>query len=324
MTSQGESGLVERVCFAILDRPVCVWGVRAAEVNARFLDSVDPGFFMHEAEVHGKALREATEDRERQTHAMALRLSYGMALETLFAFLAASAQAPHCMFAWLSLYRNDELRDLVRRIIAGEDVLAFEPYRPLTWRGLASEMLRPLEGEDQEKYNWAVGRFTEAWELFAADFLNESRSKEYNSIKHGIRSQPGSFSVRAEAEGQTLLESESVFGHRLVFAQPKANRRMQYDVVSVFMTLEPQKCIAALSLISVSIHNLLVNAFARSGHAKRPLQLIYPDTDHRFDMLKEETAPIRSFTYSSRFELHDPTAYPSREEILAVYEDPSR
>src|SRR5512133_3972936 len=126
--------------FAIDERGVCVWGADYNE-NSRFLDGVCPDFFMYEAGVHQRALHEAGDDKQAAMHAaLALRLSYGMALESLFAFLCAAVQAPHCMFGWLSNYKSSELQNLVGRIAKEGPILANKVFRasPVNWASIAS------------------------------------------------------------------------------------------------------------------------------------------------------------------------------------------
>jgi hypothetical protein len=121
---------LESVRFAVLERPICVWDPHLRLLNQRFLAGLDPDFFLHHC------LRAEPAESDQRTalrDAITLRIALGMALESLFALLGATIQAPDCVFGWLSQYRNDELVELVRRIGARQPVLALPPFKPATW-----------------------------------------------------------------------------------------------------------------------------------------------------------------------------------------------
>src|SRR6266498_3066579 len=88
--------------FAVDVRPVCVWVRDATERNQEFLRRLDPTYFEYIAHVHADHL---TAD-QKLLAALTLRTAYSQALETLFAFLCATAQAPGCAYGWLTQYRN--------------------------------------------------------------------------------------------------------------------------------------------------------------------------------------------------------------------------
>jgi hypothetical protein len=110
-------------CFAIDETPYCVWDWDVAGQNLRFLESLDPGYFEHLAKIHGELL----EGEEKQYAATALRAAYSHGLETLFALLGATVQAPDCAVGWLLKYQNRELNEVVRKIHNRQSILSKLP-----------------------------------------------------------------------------------------------------------------------------------------------------------------------------------------------------
>jgi hypothetical protein len=120
MAEPDEPGL-EFSRFAINDRPFCVWDDAPRVKNLRFLQQLQPEFFTYVAVQHAARL-----DTESDRHfaAAALRVTYGYALETLFALLCAAVQAPDCPLAYVTLYRDLDLVSVVRKISAHQPVLS--------------------------------------------------------------------------------------------------------------------------------------------------------------------------------------------------------
>jgi len=85
--------------FFIDERPLCIWDYDLPACNRSFLKGIDPKYFDHlvstnEAELDGN---------NNQYAATLLRTAYTHALETLFALLGASVQAPNAMAAWMTM-----------------------------------------------------------------------------------------------------------------------------------------------------------------------------------------------------------------------------
>ena len=72
---------IQNVSFLVDETPCCLWDTDIRQRNLDFLDSIDPGYFEHIADLHGESL----EGDEKQYAATALRVAYFQGLETLFA-----------------------------------------------------------------------------------------------------------------------------------------------------------------------------------------------------------------------------------------------
>jgi hypothetical protein len=63
-------------------------------------------------------------DRDSQHAALALRAAYSQALETLFALIFAAVQARWCIPAWVNAYKNEELRNLVKKVQEEQPIIS--------------------------------------------------------------------------------------------------------------------------------------------------------------------------------------------------------
>ncbi|HKY40158.1 MAG TPA: hypothetical protein VJN18_29685 [Polyangiaceae bacterium] len=308
---------VDRVRFAIVDRPMCVMGIRLDEENLRFLRGLDPEFFLYQAAAHQHPDASGSEATRA---ALALRINYGMAVEALFGILGAVVQAPDCVFGWLSAYKNDELRELVRRISAAEAIKTLPPFRPATWLDISAALLEPLRAQSVERHQKVSELFARSWRLFAGELLNEQAGREYNSLKHGFRVQPGSVAIDISHEGNSLVRSESAFAHSFPYLKRSAARKNHYDVSHATRALEPAFFSAALSIIALSIGNAIAFARARPDAPGAKIAVHIPEHLELFDELWKERAPIAAMTYGGSVTVPE-NEYWSDAEILSVYED---
>lgn len=309
--------------FPVQDRGVCVWGAEP-EDNAQFLDGVSPDFFIYEASTHQRALREAGDDTQSATYAaLALRLSYGMALESLFAFLCAAVQAPHCVFGWISEYKNHELAEVVRRISTGEgQVLAVKPFRssPLSWESIASTVFRPTESKQPELFAERVALHSRAWRTLAADFLSDDRQREYNAIKHGFRTQSGAMQLEISdpETSESLFAFESQQSHN--FAYLKKKRKCHYDVRHLAVVLEPDHCVAGLAIVALSLHNLIGWLRWTLGYTKSLRVRTLTNFEDILAGLTEGRASVGTFSYGIDTQIAE-NEYVSENEILSHFRD---
>lgn len=175
-------------CHVIVGkRPLSVWDVDLGYKNQRFLSSIDPDYFNYLSQIHSQPAndQELLTDKQSQHSALALRTAYSQALETLFALLFASIQAPHCIPAWISNYKNHELVELIEKIQNNKPIDSVLDSETPTWPDIYDTLFN-LKENDNGIFTARSG-FTKTWSCFASDFLNESFSREYNSIKHGLR-----------------------------------------------------------------------------------------------------------------------------------------
>jgi hypothetical protein len=203
---------LEHRVFVVDESPYCLWGwgdLRA--LNLAFLEGIEPTYFQYLAEVH---TRDTTREEEQKA-AIALRTAYSQGLETLFALLGATVQAPGCAIGWVTKYTNRDLDNLVRKIHERKPILSIFRASALSWDTIAETIHSQLALEDKEKEAKIKAGYGRLWMRHAHDFIDRTNSQEYNSIKHGFRVKPGGFwmsigaeekpGVRAPKEKMTLL-----------------------------------------------------------------------------------------------------------------------
>ena len=170
--------------FAVGDRPYCLWGPNIEEENRNFIQNIDHEYYMYLARTHSGELK--GEDKHRA--AMALRTGYHHGLETLLTFLCATLQAPHSIVAWVPNCSTSQLVHLVAGLRDHFNKPPMpNPYgiqRP-SFNAIAKEIFQHSIMPDEAKEN-AIRNFGQAWRRFAKEYLDTTRTLEYNSIKHGF------------------------------------------------------------------------------------------------------------------------------------------
>ena len=194
--------------FAVGADPYCVWDWNLHERNIEYLESLDPDYFDYVGRVNSPQLDSEHAD-ERRRAATAIRTAYHHGLESFFALLFATLQAPWCVVGWMQVYSPAGLREMVRAAVPSlwgkgerrDQVLAFrekllpflwpQPRSFVRWEGISRAIL-PLNTDEEEAAK-IQGLFGELWHELAKDLVNDAFVSEYNSIKHGLRTGAGGF-----------------------------------------------------------------------------------------------------------------------------------
>lgn len=249
--------------FVIDEKPYCLWDAENKHINLDTIKRIDPKYFSAMAEIFKPLL----ESDQKQYVSIALRTFYSHALETLFALICATIQAPHCVVGWLLKYQNRDLFSLVRKIHSVEPILTIPQLkieRPKNWNNIAKVIFSPIKTDEVEK-NKIIESFGELWSHFAFDFLNQLASEEYNSIKHGLRLHMSGFYFAMgiqKHKGEIVpsdrmnLVSQSDFGSSF-FTIEKMKKANNIIVHHKSINWHPDNFINALILISISIQNIL-------------------------------------------------------------------
>jgi hypothetical protein len=252
--------------FIVGERPLCVWGLDIKSDALEFLDNLDATYFEYIANSH---IQNITEDKpyekESQFAALAIRMAYSQALETLFALLCAAIQAPYCIHAWIDNYQSQELYTLVRKIHNWEPVETMLSVKRVTWQTISETIFESLVLEDKEKETEIKQDFENLWSRFASQFLDNNFSLEYNSIKHGLRVRPGGFyfaigmeekaGVAASKEKMQML-GKSDFGSYFLASKRISESNQHIEMRRYHRNWSPEDLFWGLHLISLSITNI--------------------------------------------------------------------
>jgi hypothetical protein len=330
-TSAAEEHIVEiqYANFMVADRPYCLWDYDIS-LTRRFLEGIDPKYFEYVADTH---LDEAVDNQSMQA-SLAIRTAYSQALETLFAFIGATLQAPHCVPAWLALYTNRDLRDIVGWITDRKPLPSVLDSKTLSWQLVSEFVHTNLVLDDAEEQERIKAGYAKLWARFASDFLNTGFTNEYNSIKHGLRVKPGGSYVAFRREDEPgkpsptesrTLAGKSEYGSSYYVFEKLLDKTFHIRLVQHFHLWHPEDFAYGLILISMSIQNVI--------SALRILNAV-PADEVRFTWLTEEETlqepwkraikqGVKSWSVSRRSipdELIKPYSK-EREEIRSLYLD---
>lgn len=313
---------METVMFAVNERGCAFSDWELRNKNIEFLEGIDPGYYSFIASTSLEKLK----SEDKHYAALSLRISYYQGLETLFALIAATVQAPKCPLGWMLAYENYELKDVVRKISSENDIYTRLRLDYISWERLAFLIHSHVNVEENEKKSIS-GKFGFAWKGLASDFLDTNHEAEYNSAKHGLRVRSGGFSLsfgKAEVWGvsaplekmECLGGSEhgtSFFVKAKIFERDKVNFKLN----RISLNWHPQNLLYGLELIAASINNVV--AFLKLLNGAEPAQCSFLRLDDDcFDKPWEmDVGPI---SWSCNKTLEPRHVHPfSKQEIVDSY-----
>lgn len=322
-TPESPSRRLEFVRFVVDDRPYACWEWNLRERNLEFLRGIDPSYYTYVAAANSEHLED--EEHGRQA-ALAIRVAYAQALETLFALLGAMVQAPECVFGWLLAYRNVELESLVRKLSRREAVLNRLNIEP-TWESLSSAV-HQFSDYDDEKKDWIATGYARAWARFAGEFLNEKASAEYNSIKHGLRTRVGGFQLSYGIEkvyGKAVPPEEmkslggSKYGTSFYTIEKLGEGRTNFRARRVARNWIPDNMAEGLHLLAWSIGNVVCALRIVNGEKPGGCRFHNPNSPEMFDVPWRLSPGVTDCSFDS--ELSPEQVEPrSKQEILDSYD----
>ena len=301
----------------------CFWDFDPRAQNLEFLNKIDPQYFHHIADLHGEALK----GDNRQYSAAALRVAYAQGLETLFALLCATAQAPEFVLGWLLAYKHNELDSIVGKISNHQPILSTSLRRPVTWDVLAEIVFSRMPAGDDERAARVKGDFAKLWRRFASDYLNKNRQSEYNSVKHGLRAKLGGFHFALGVEGapgvlappeRMRMLANSEFGSSFFVAERlDLNDGRNFFLRHQSLNWIPESSIAGLRLISTSIANVITFLKAHNGATGDP-HYLWHDDESAYGEPWKESAGLTDLAMKSPIQGQGITLL-TKEQILSVY-----
>lgn len=299
-----------------------LWDADIARHNQSWLRSFDPEHFEYLADVHARRLK----SRRAQHAAVALRASYGLALETLFALIGARVQAPRCVFAWLDLYKHKDVCDVLDHINGRRDVPTL--FRgPLTWATFSTYVHRGLSLKDEKRAAEIKEGFARLWQSVSAEFLDGGLYKEYNAAKHGLRLNAGGFSFsigRQDGPGipappeRMMRVAASEFGGRFLFTEAIGQHRRDRKVALQLRNWDIAAIASRLRLISMSMNNVVTALRTFNGEDPRTLRFVWPRDHGDFEAARSRPITLQHVTHRSGILEADiePT---TEEEVRKMY-----
>lgn len=314
--------------FVVNDKPFCLWDTDIQSLTLEFLESIDPTYYEFIADSH---LEAAIEEKSKFA-SLVIRTAYSQGLETLFALIAATAQAPHCVPAWINSYQNKDLYSVVEKISNNQPLLSALKEEHLSWPKLSEIILSGFQIEDKEKEASIKDGFGKLWTRFAKDFLDQGFSGEYNSIKHGLRIRPGGFhlsigvedkpGVPAPKERMQLMGS-SEFGSSYFVSEKMVDKSYHVRLRRRHRNWDPEDFSWGLHLISMSLSNIISFLRMLNGVSPEEVRFQWPSDMSAFSepwkrSLKIGVTSMTGFQKLVPDELIEPF---SRQSILTEYRE---
>lgn len=290
---------MKAAAFVVGDEPYLLWDEDVPERARDFLSGFDPDYFSY---VIGANTN--TGDDERSSVAIRLALHHGT--ETLFSLVGALLQAPDCPYAWIARCSTPELRQVVKRISAGDTTLISKFKLPsVGWDSVAALVLETLE-PGTERQARLIQCFSGLWRRVAAEHLSDSLADEYNALKHGFRTRSGGFKLQfgpasktdeRPPESEMHLLGESKFGAMFYKVERLAGgggRHLWSRRVATNWSL--QRDVLLLQLIQLSIHNVVTRLKMANGFPKEECHFKTIDTEDDYFFPWKHSPGVTSLT----------------------------
>ena len=308
--------------FVVDETPYCLWDWDLKRETLVYLDSLDPTYFA----AVGLLLAPGLELPQKNQAALGIRLAYFQALESFFALLAATVQAPHAPLGWLVKYKNIELRSLIEKIESGQPVKTRLTARA-TWEEL-SAAINGFQLDDPHREDEIRQGFARVWGRCAREFVSDRAGSEYNSIKHGLRVHSSGFSVSVGIEKKPGVPAPkekmteigaSEFGSTNYWGEPVGKGRLNIRTRSVSRPWDPYALVVRLQLLAMSINNVIGSLRILSGRPPTEVRFEWPSELETFDRPWEPSASIGDLQINSSIAPDDISPM-SREGVLDSYE----
>lgn len=300
------------------ERPQCYWDLDINTQVTTFLNNMDPNYFESMANVFYPHILDPGEEEtlpikhklmsklirhfrksgylpevDPQHAALALRLIYSQALETMFALICGSVQAPRCIHAWMLKYWPSEVRELLEKINDGKSFPWQLTVKTPSWYAISNFIFYSLVLEDKEKEERIKKGFANFWSRLASDFVNQSFTDEYNSMKHGLRVLSGGFAMaigRQEKQGmptpnkQMHLLGKSEFGSSFLTSVQIGKHKHHFQSKRSSRNWSPIDISWALHLVSMSLRNIVESLKIMNGTPADEVRFVWPED---LDVFKE-------------------------------------
>ena len=326
-TNRAEGSALQAARFLVGDKPHCVWDWDLKKRNLDFISAFDPEYFQFMAETIAQRWQGEGDHRA----AMSIRMLYGHALETFFALVGATVQAPHCIPGWLQKYHQKDLENIAQRMNQGHGLATLLSLKPLNWQNFSSALIHRVIFDSEEERQRVADGFQKAWTRFANDMGRQELYREYNYIKHGFRARPGGFTMavgQEKAYGVPPSPSEMVslggskYGASFFVPEPLGNSKNHFRLRSVSRNWIPENYFNRVCLLSMSMTNII--SFLKEGLDDKidpkTLKFAWPAETDGFDKPWAGNIGVTDCSFDSPVESGDIKIF-TDEEIRADYQN---
>lgn len=308
--------------FAVDETPWCVWEWDLHKQNLGFIESVDPQYFTYLAGSYANS----PDDEQEHRAALALRAAYSHGLETLFAFLFAALQAPDCVIGWVHKYEIYNLKSLLDKVNHRQQINNKVEIVSVSWKNIANALLLFVL-DDKDKESRLKQHFAQLWQRFADDFLEQSFTPEYNSIKHGFRAKSGSMKLAIGREDQPGIPAlpqnmrmwgQSEFGSTFFTVEPLDQSKHNFRLLKHYRGWQLERFYIGLHLISDSLQNILSFLKIANGVDPSTVEFVWPNPESLFEEPWKKHPSLGGINMNSVILPEHITPF-TADEILSVY-----
>ncbi|MCL4550816.1 MAG: hypothetical protein M1495_19865 [Bacteroidetes bacterium] len=254
--------------FCVDEIPYCIWDGEYQNINSEYIKRVEPHYYEYVAQSNYDIINDSEADKEsKQFAAISLRSYYTQAMETLFALIFATLQAPTCIPGWMMKYKNYDLYKLVEKTDNNIPLkIRFTKVENISWNSIIKLIFHYFDEKEIDAKNIIVKNFTDLLSSFASDYLDKNLHNEYNSVKHGLRAKAGG-SVLAikevDKEGKPKDNSEwtkilhSDYGSSFYIDEKLLDSKNHFRLKYHSNNWNPEDIFYEINFISLLLHNLL-------------------------------------------------------------------
>jgi hypothetical protein len=310
--------------FLVNGRPFCYWDTELELSNKEFIQRFAVDFYNDLSGLYYHHWTSDKDERYRHVISTQVRTSYSQALETFFALLFATLQAPDYVPGWLLEYKVSDLKRMIESIKKYNKIPTKFKIEEFSFNSFAKFIHRFNTGDDQKDKN-IKEKFGILWNRFATDFLKPTTSEGYNSIKHGFRANQGGFYLSIGKEKSFGIPADNDKMHTLggsnygasFFSKEKLNK-YNYAIEKKHHNWDPLNLIYGLQLLSISLSNIIsfLKIFIKDEPDK--IKFKWPDDFNQFDEPWKRVVGVCDMAYKHGINW-SAIKLLSKEEILSVY-----
>jgi hypothetical protein len=254
--------------FCVDEIPYCIWDGGYQNINSEYIKRIEPHYYEYVAQLNYNVVCDSEADKEsKQFAAISLRNYYTQALETLFALIFATLQAPSCIPGWMMKYRNSDLYKLVEKTNKKSPIkIRFTKIENISWDSVVKLIFHYFDEKEVDAKRIIIKNFSDLLNSFASDYLDNNLHNEYNSIKHGLRAKAGGSVLAIKAvdkDGKPKDNSEwtkvlhSEYGSSFYIAERLLDRKNHFRLKYHSNNWNPENLFYGINFISLFLHNLL-------------------------------------------------------------------
>jgi len=321
---------MQKIPFMVHDTPYYLIGNDIIKLNLRFLKDFQPEYFHETSKVLFSSFQTSKNKKEKNYLASQIKTLYHQAVETFFAYLFGSLQAPLCIIAWLQLYRIKSLREFVEIINTDTSFPYFKiSLKKYSWFQL-SKQFNFFKHEDEQIHNNIINGYAKFWRKIADDIINEDKYVEFNQIKHGFRIKPGGFSLYIQEEVKKgknnnpiipVLSGEfgsTIYKPEFYISNDKRTNILSLSTISNNWNIDFY--IKSLELLEYSLKNIKSFLIGLVSNTLNEQLFYFPDDINLFDEVNASSNPISSSKLNNNFENLDLTDF-NKSDVKKSYEE---